>query len=161
MSDINTAASPLGSAVFSLEELRGRVRAATGLDQYIDGRLARMVGWTFQKMNGDRYPYWRKPGVTAYYMRSPGPPPYTSSVDEALALVAQLLPGTLQASGCMEHGPFCRLIVPVNTKDYIGSIEAYSEAPATQPLAILDALLSALISQGREASGKNQSLQGE
>ena len=75
-----------------MAKLLARVEAATGPDREIDGALALMEGWTFQKMKGDREPYWRKPGATEYWNRSTLIN-YTASIDAALALVERMLPG--------------------------------------------------------------------
>ncbi len=65
-----------------------RLEAASGPDRELDGAIALSFGWTFEKMKGDRRPYYRKPGNTEYYLRSE-PPHYTSSIDAALSLVPE------------------------------------------------------------------------
>lgn len=68
-------------------DLIERLEKLTGPDRDMDGEIAKLRGWTFQKMKGDSRPYWRQPGVTTYYMReSSGPPAYTASMDAALQL---------------------------------------------------------------------------
>lgn len=69
-----------------LAELIDRLEKATEPDGVLDDELARIAGWTFQKMTGDAKPYWREPGETAYYMRSKRPS-FTASIDAALTLV--------------------------------------------------------------------------
>lgn len=71
-----------------LGELAERLEKASGPDQEIDGAICLALGWTLQKMKGDSRPYYRKPGVTLYYMRSE-PPAYTTSIDAALTLVPE------------------------------------------------------------------------
>jgi len=67
-------------------DLIARVEAASGPDREIDGAICLALGWTFQKMKGDSKPYYRRPGETAYYLRST-PPEYTASIDAALKLL--------------------------------------------------------------------------
>lgn len=136
-----------------LLELQSRVRTATGESPEIEGDIALLLeGWTYEKMKGDRQPYWRKPGALEFYMRSPGgPPPYTSSIDAALGLVARVLPGwnyqIMQQRG--DHTPFFLARIATVTDDDVTGFDAVNDHGA--PLAILDALLSALIAQS-EAS---------
>lgn len=119
-----------------LDELIARVEKAAGPDRQIDFDFASMEGWTLQKMKGDRQPYWRKPGETAYYMRSE-PPRYTASIDEALGLVERLLPGKLLRLS-NEYQGFWRATVGLTE----------GTGMRTAALAIILALLEAL----REAS---------
>jgi len=79
----------------------------------------------------------------------------TTSIDAAVALVQHVLPGAMWAAGCMEGGPFCRLVYPTNAQDrsnlgtgwgHSVSMEAEG-GPATVPLAICAALLTALLAQ--------------
>lgn len=65
-----------------------RLEKAPAPDREVDGLIAISRGWTFQKMKGDAKSYWRKPGVTDYYMRS-DLPNFTGSIDAALTLVPE------------------------------------------------------------------------
>ena len=78
----------------TIAELIARLESATGPDLELDGAIARLImGWTFEKRKGDSKPYWRKAGVTDYYIREiEGPPRYTASLDAIIALVENVLP---------------------------------------------------------------------
>lgn len=69
----------------NLLALAERVEKLTGPDREVDGAICLALGWTLQKMKGDRHPYYRRPGETDYYMRST-PPAYTASIDAARSL---------------------------------------------------------------------------
>lgn len=71
--------------------LAERCEKATGPDREIASAIARAIGWTFQKMKGDRHEYWRKPGATEYYMRSELPE-LTNSLDAITSLIERELP---------------------------------------------------------------------
>lgn len=71
-----------------MDDLIKRLEAATGPSRELDQEICLALGWTFQKMKGDRRPYFRKPGDTEFYQRSE-PPDYTSSIDAALTLVPE------------------------------------------------------------------------
>jgi hypothetical protein len=71
-----------------MTDLIDRLEKATGPDRDIDGAIALSLGWTLQKMKGDQHAYFRKPGVTDYFIRDV-PPPYTASVDAAISLVPE------------------------------------------------------------------------
>lgn len=72
----------------SLTSLIERIEAATEGSRELDGDICLAFGWTFQKMKGDSKPYYRRPGETAYYLRSP-PPEYSTSCDAALSLLSE------------------------------------------------------------------------
>lgn len=57
-------------------------------ERSLDGDIAIAIGWTFQKMKGDRQPYYRRPGDTEWFMRSELPK-YTSSIDAALTVIPE------------------------------------------------------------------------
>ena len=78
----------------TIAELIARLESATGPDLELDGAIARLImGWTLEKRKGDRKPYWRKAGVTDYFIHKlEGPPRYTKSLDAIIALVENVLP---------------------------------------------------------------------
>lgn len=82
-----------------MKDLIERLERATGPDSELDEAIALVLGWTHQKMRGDAKPYWRKPGVTEYYMRSIVPA-YTASLDAALTLVPEGWMWDVSSSGC-------------------------------------------------------------
>ncbi len=141
----------------TLPELIARLEAATGPDRELDGELALSAGWTFQKMARDRVAYWRRPGETEYYMRGTLPP-YTASLDSALALVEAKLPGwwwevshgVLSASG---HGPFWASLYFGNRGLWDEDGEPTTIPGPTPPLALLLALCRALQAQA-EGEGR-------
>lgn len=115
----------------NLTALLERVKAATGPDRELDAAIVRALGLAendlvFYIGRGDDWPQAK----------------ITASIDAALALVEKMLPGAMQASGIMEEGPFCRLVVP--NPEYWGYREFKGDG-VTQPLAVLAALLTALI----------------
>jgi len=137
-----------------LTALLERVKAAVGPDREIDVRLVVLVR-DRRELREDVHPEFGPQIIS----RNPKPPhdenwadhptnsvpPYTASIDSALALVERVLPMTLWATGSMEDGPFCQLVVPTEGGSYAGGDHrAYAETPA---LAILAALLTALIAQ--------------
>ena len=67
----------------SLVKLISRAEDATEPSRDLDAEIALALGWTFTKMKGDKYPYWRKPEVTDYWDRSELPL-FTKSIDVAL-----------------------------------------------------------------------------
>lgn len=69
-----------------MQDLIERLEKANGPDRELDGAIALSLGWTYQKMKGDKRAYYRKPGVTDCYLRATVPE-YTSSLDAALTLV--------------------------------------------------------------------------
>ena len=116
-------------------DIIARLEKAEGPDREIDGFIALVEGWTFEKMEGDRSPYWRKPGVTDYFMRS-DLPRYTASIDAAIALVERILPDPAILLGYGQDAltkPWARI-----------SVSCGSSHGATLPLAILRALFRAL-----------------
>jgi len=75
------------------ESLLSRLQSATGPSRELDAEIALANGWTYEKRHsgrprgGDAHPYWRKPGVTDWYMREAnGPPRYTESIAATLTL---------------------------------------------------------------------------
>lgn len=75
-------------------------------------------------------------------------PSYVSSLDDSRALVQAAIPGTLIASGSMEDGPFCSMVVPREDGTYIGGgMQAFA---TSEPRAVLACLLRAKIAQEGE-----------
>jgi len=70
----------------SLVKLISKAEDATEPSRDLDAEIALVLGWTFMKMKGDKYPYFRKPGVTNYRVRSELPL-FTKSIDAALTLL--------------------------------------------------------------------------
>lgn len=130
----------------SLLELQSRVRAATGPGRELGIAIYDALGiW---KIDGRKF----RQETDEEIIFAQTVPDVTSSIDAALALVERVLPATLYSCGNMEYGPFCSLLVPMLDRgDYIGAREIVSEPQmvTTLPLAILDALLSALIAQSK------------
>ena len=67
-----------------LSRLIARLKAEE-FDTSINGDIAKLIGWTFEKMKGHRVPYWRAPGERREYMRDLSPPKYTESLDAAVS----------------------------------------------------------------------------
>lgn len=125
--------------------LAQKVAMATGPDRELDGAIARSRGWTFEKMKGDARPYFRKPGATAYYMRSDAPT-FTASIDAALTLV----PAGCWAEGALGRHDCTRSALEIHapmTYDPLGHAEA-----ATPALALTAAALraQAAMMEGRD-----------
>lgn len=135
-----------------IETLKGlleRVRGATGADREIDFDVARWEGWT-QHSDADDPVYtgrvsqwWAEPGCE--WSTYSQPSYVTRSIDAALELAQRILPGAMWAVGCMEGGPFCRLVYPnARAGGWGHSVSMEQEGgPPTEALAILSALLSA------------------
>jgi len=70
----------------SLVKLISKAEGATEPSCDLDAEIALLVGWTFTKMKGDKYPYWREPGVNKYYQRT-DLLAFTKSIESALTLV--------------------------------------------------------------------------
>ncbi len=70
---------------------------------------------------------------------------YTSSLEAGLHLVRHILPGAMWAVGCMEGGPFCRLVYPTGLSGGWGHTVSMEQegGPDSEPLAILCCLISA------------------
>jgi hypothetical protein len=125
-----------------LTALRDRVSSLTGPDREVDGELALLAGWTCTKMERDRQPYWRKPGVIEWFQRAELPP-YTASLDAAFALKEALLPGF---DWILEHtNDGLTISALVGTSD--PNARAFADTPV---LALIRAILGALIAQEQE-----------
>ena len=75
----------------TLEALLARVLEGTGPDEKIDGQLALLKGYTYEKHKGDKFAWWRRPNGwrIGTYGNENRPPPYTASLDAALTLVPE------------------------------------------------------------------------
>lgn len=75
----------------TLEALLARVLEGGGQDRELDGQLALLKGYTYEKHKGDKFPWWRKPDGfrISIWGDQNKPPPYTTSLDAALTLVPE------------------------------------------------------------------------
>lgn len=117
-----------------LKSLLTRLREAKEGNREIDGEIALSKGWTFVKMKGDRYPYWRTPEMKEYYRRvDSGPPLYTFSLDAARSLLpagwTYTLMGGVGASCLVSHE----------------GADLSDEEGMTEPLALCTAIIAALV----------------
>lgn len=145
-----------------MDDLLTRLREATGGDRELDARL-----WCALDEGNAIFSHLVGGGEVAIYFlpdkpgsrRCPGWPPYTSSVDAALALIARVLPGWLwSVSGPdLLNGRDCCWAVVADKEDN-GAEEPWavdravfeSEAP-TPALALVIALVEAVKGErGRE-----------
>lgn len=148
-----------------------KLEAAEGPSRELDAEVAvALAGWEwhgggepreFQRFAG----HWKKPGEEGYgtlegqlckcaESGNSEPPPYTSSLDAAVALVERLLPGAWRETS----GPRAYLNIPKAVPNYWrATVQPWGPKNAntagwgaTEPLAILAALLKAL--EAREES---------
>jgi len=76
---------PTESELLALVE---RLDALAEPTRETDGEIAKLIlGWTYEKKERCRQPYWFKPGAEWYSREEKGPPRYTSSIDAAMTLV--------------------------------------------------------------------------
>lgn len=114
-----------------LAALRERVRTATGPDHELTLAVAVACGAQVCPRN-HRFIRW--PGEDATYWQ---PPPYTASIDAAVALVERVLPNKeYRLDSGHKHRPHARI--------YLEKRLSVARHSATLPLAILAALLAAL-----------------
>ena len=75
----------------TLEALLARVLEGTGPDREIDGQLALLKGYTYEKRKGEKFPWWRRPDGfrISIWGDQNKPPPYTASLDAALTLLPE------------------------------------------------------------------------
>lgn len=142
----------------TLSALKARVEAATGPDRDLDGALMAALdppygrGWDepfsyFCRYNADDQGLF-KPHAATLAALGAQVPAYTESLDAALELKGNALPGAMWAVGNMEAGAFCRLVYPIEGKGWGLSESVEAEGGAkSEPLAILSALLAAKIAQ--------------
>lgn len=139
--------SAMESEMTEIGELLERVKAATGPDRKLDRAIGLSVGGLKSVeefgMAGNWWERFTEGGLTV------GLPPYTASIDAALALVERVLPGwvvsDLSQNSRHAGDPWgCELAL------YFGSEPSKNRSAfsgwdfPTAPLAILTALLSAL-----------------
>lgn len=126
----------------ALSDLLRRVKEATGPDPRLDQMIfAAVWGWSFP-LHGAAWTEFQS-------LHDRGR--LTGSIEAALNAVHRELPGSMWATGCMEGGPFCRLLYPAGPQD--GPANGWGHAvsmeqeggPPTEPLAILHCLLSAML----------------
>lgn len=133
----------------TLEALRGRIRAAQGPDQILDGMIeAEFSEW--RNLGG----HWEAHKVTGERRRTmyPPSPPVTASIDAALALVDLVLPGTSWEVRRSGFGTPSQAHFWDPMKQPPGSTLTRVDA-ATPPLAVLLALLSAKLAEAGETEG--------
>jgi hypothetical protein len=144
-----------------LTELRDKVRQAQGADRFIDADLALLAGLpqeffiSFEE-DIDGYPFGGFAAVDGPACfddarwggggRSWEAEDYTASADAALGLVERMLPGwTVATIGQQDDKTwFCELREGYRTSYTRVAMSDRRTKPPTAPLAILDALLSAL-----------------
>jgi len=130
----------------TLRALRERVREATWPDRELDALI-----WGIEDTRplaaagGDRPIYKQCPDDAVAF---DSPPPFTASIDASLALVERVLPGWQHVTwgGVWPYGGMAELRSG-GPECFVSNGEA-----GTLPLAILDALLSALIEREGGAS---------
>lgn len=151
-----------------IEGLMERVKASTGPDREIDADIALAVGWTHEKHQHDRQPYWRVPGETRGFMRT-GLPAFTSSLDAIVGLIEREFPewdyGVMRSWDWHPSAPTMTGDETAAETPHIIVFEAtiqrradchpahYSEEilerGASLPLALIAAFLAAKLSQAR------------
>lgn len=112
-----------------MNEIISMLERADGPSRDFDGSIALALGWTRQKMKGDQRPYWRKPGVTQYYIREEdGPPAYTTSMDVAVSLIPAGLYWTAAFGKCRDDEPVgaCQIFDPRDPTSPIAEAEGHS-----------------------------------
>ncbi len=135
----------------TLKGLLERVQAAAGPDRELDFDLARWRGWTEHDdkddpvFTGKVSTWWAEPGCE--WSTTSVPPCVTGSVDAALALVEQVLPGwdlELETIALGKLGKGYATLRGPNFSDADMSQYVQTDGlPKPAPLAILDALLQA------------------
>lgn len=129
----------------ALRDLLRRVESATGADALLDRQLAITLGaYTFEKRGRDRRA-WFYPADKEWFYRRDIAPPYTASLDAALALVERVLPGWGFYLRRDKDGCGCGLVHP----EFPRVTPGHQEAP-TPALALLAALLRALDTQSQQ-----------
>lgn len=131
-----------------LSELLERVRGATGPDRELDDDLLEIVGIGYYDYTRSNYEYRVDEPSKLDLTKAWGHPHPTASIDAALALTDRCLPDA-NCKG-VEYDPssgWSAYVSRNNVQNGHWLKEAY--AP-TAPLAILDALLSALIAKASQ-----------
>jgi len=136
-----------------LTSLLARVEAATGPDRELDAAILEiMAGYRNLSTDGEcqiwdrgNHGYWTLDGDD-WNERLPSP---TASIDAALALVQENLPGWNWS--VMSQRPQGKPFAIARVARVIGDdVEGYDAIHDAAPLAILSALLRALIAQSKE-----------
>lgn len=126
----------------TLTDLQQRVRAATGADRELDAAIYIAV------VKGENPDDYRINQQFAHLIT-----PYTASLDAALALVEAKLPGWKRKLSTERHASFLDYQAHAELMDRdwpdpnAGYGLVYGGHGATEPLALLDALCSALLAQ--------------
>jgi hypothetical protein len=123
----------------NLQELLERVEKATGEDRQLDGDILKALIHPNADMRHDGDAYWL-PDVEMHGFETPY---YTSSIDAALSLVEEKLPGW----GYDLHGGGADRKIYVTLWHADEKSRFLNGRGATLPLALLNALLRALISK--------------
>ena len=121
----------------TLEALLARVLEGTGPDREIDGQLALLKGYTYEKRKGEKFPWWRRPDGfrISIWGDQNKPPPYTASLD---AVLRDLLPeGWYAEIGTRPDWPWARLFreAPLRVTDIVSG--------PTPPRALIAACIKA------------------
>lgn len=141
----------------SLEDLLKRVAESSRSDRELDGLLYGMARHltprdTFITIDNFQFVH-PDDDAKSYYVHVCAVPAYTSSLDAALALVEEKLPGWTWEVGispaCAHLGEADRFVAHLRTPrgELIGGAHGFMESGISAPLAVLAALLRALISQ--------------
>ena len=124
-----------------LSELLERVEKATGPDREMDARICAAIDFREDWMKGDTTPLmWRSNGHVSMGKNGPGyrTPEITASLDAALALVNEKLPG---CQWTVEPGLCWIRVLTAN------DVDEFQGASACTPIAVLSALLRTLIAE--------------
>lgn len=123
-----------------LDALIARVEDATGPDREIDAELARLMNWVPTGVNAS---LWNvaDPKPEYWYSSAFGLPPYTASIDAALALVERVKAGE-------ELGWWVTILeIALREIAWKHTLEGPKPGPAALARAIILALLRALKAQ--------------
>jgi hypothetical protein len=138
------------TTIAQLEDLERRLKDATGPDRELNARITYITTPITQYY--DSMEAWLRTNISMSNAR----PPYTTSIDAALALVERMLPGYfLEHLGDNPTAHPKRAPVPMNeVAAELSNGMSFNEGRApTRPLAILLALVAALKEKARITSG--------
>ena len=143
--------------ITTLESLRQRVREASGPDRQIDIAIFK---WQYPEyenfIKGRGGLIHPNDGCDARVLSDVRWSPYTASIDAALGLVEKVLPGwrfrNMHTPDKDAHhlNPERWYVVQLCPSLYMSGVTAKALSKTNLPLAILDALLTALIEQERD-----------